>query len=81
MLMMFMLIDNKTTGLYIKCMLTFYSHLHYWSTDHLPMWNLIRENLNVLNEETGELSLSMLASIQLRFQVVFQNVDYRYDIS
>ena len=80
MLMMFMLIDNKTTGLYIKCMLTFYSHLRYWSTDHLPMWNLIRENLNVLNEETGELSLSMLASIQLRFQVLFQNVVYRYNI-
>ena len=69
MLKMFLLIDNNTTSLYIRCMLTFYGHLHYWSTKKLPMWSLIRENLNVLNEETGEIALSTLASIQLRFQV------------
>jgi hypothetical protein len=45
-------------------MLTFYAQMVYWSKNKSPMWKLICENLACLNEECGEISLSMLASMQ-----------------
>ena len=67
---MFILIDNNTTTLYIRCMLIFYCHLHYWSRQQLSIWDLIKENLAVLNEEVGEIALSMLSSMQFNFDVI-----------
>ena len=58
-------------------MITFYGQLVYWSGTDAPMWKLIVENLACLNEECGEISLSMLASIQKPFQrgVIEQLID------
>jgi hypothetical protein len=39
-----------------------------WSQQSAPMWYLICENLACLNEECGEIALSMLASMQKPFQ-------------
>ena len=65
----FMIIDNSSTQPYVKAMLTFLNYLEYWQTYDMPIWNLIQEQLSVLNEEFGEIALSMLSSCNKQISV------------
>lgn len=51
--------------------------LRIWSHQGLPFYKIIKKNLQILNEENGEISISMLASLQSNNQRAIFDVTNR----
>ena len=48
---------------YVSAMLLNMCHLIYWRINDLPSWHLFYQNATLINEEPGEISLSVLSKV------------------
>ena len=58
----------QSSNVTILGMLTFYCQLNNWADNNSVMWQFIQANLSVLNEECGEIVLSMLSRLMFKSQ-------------
>ncbi len=65
----FIILDSLNTHLYIKATIHMMLSMRYWNMEVLPLGSLLDESWEILNEEAGEIALSMLSSIQNRADV------------
>ena len=70
-LLKLLMMVNSQSSLYVHCMLMMRLEMEDWRVRGLPMWDVMRANLqSTLNEECGEISLAMLAQVQHRNQMM-----------